>query len=1192
MSALLLPPRQSVGQVAFADDFEVTCPAAPCTGILAGNCLPMWFTSHGTPEVRLDLSTGNRSLCLAYNGFSNGEGAFRTLSIGEQFLPCQLYTISFRIRTLDMTMPGNARYQIALTNVQFDFNNMFCIDDLNVTLTGPVPQASVTATVQPEPACQGESVEIRYQICNAVGLNATTYTLQAGPLPTGITLAPGSANPASGTIAGGTCVANSNCTELIFQFVTAPNQSPGSYTIPLTVSVQSQHNCIQGWNDEVKFDVDNCAFSCPCEDPDVVNTNINADDYGTSGEVLLSQLIADGTLLPGSVSNRCIAIRGTLRINIQGEYTIEDCEMRMQPGSGIVIGHSAKLNLDIVTRNGGISGCTQMWKGIRVEDNAKLKSKNSNIADAQYAVWADDNSELEILGSEFRRNYTGVYFHPPLPGEFFMPIFYGNLFDGAQPLLPPFAGQTPPPGAHPFVGVDVTGQSLLHIGTAGTGPPNTFRALRNGILTDNTQAIIENSIFEDILRVNTEPNYPFTGFAVRHKGGAAHGLTIQGLGQNVPWTFRNCTFGVWASGTNVQVTDAFMAGMPRGIEVQMAQSRKLNILDNRISASGRGIVLQHNDPAATLRVAHNIITVNSENSGFFFALPAHGIAVLEHGIPHLTEAVIEDNLITAFGAADNGMWMQAADHYRIENNTIGLSAQPDTELEHAGILLEGVRHSQVLNNTIEGNSTNNGIGMDVFGSSDVFYDCNTLSNLHTGARFGGVCNGTELQATTFITPMRIGLHYLPGLTTDPQLHEGNQWLTTGGAFGEAAARNDIQNVQGVPIDVALAAQRYEVHSTAPPFYPPSFSFPGLPPPGSTYVPFWFPIDEEGAPDPCGAEPDMLVGGVEEMRIRIAQGISFEDDYAANRLWQARRNIYDAIAAEAGSLSGAVQSFYQSNSAGLLGSLHAVEQGKRELFRLLPAARAQMDIHLADMKQLAEDIAEQDSLLALEEGNLMLRQSLLQEFGMAVRAVDSLEQAIYAARTALADSLQISNSLLTANAIYESNAIQVNDLYLDKPARGLADFTEAQLATLDAIAEQCPAAGGRAVWQARSLLALASVHQDYPDSCLPNWPALQMPGYPAVESIVSSGKYNLDVKLNIFPNPAQDVITVRFLPDVAQYMQLADVMGHIRWSLDVSIGTGDSGEVSIDVSRLASEYYYFLLRDINGLIHSRSISIIH
>ncbi|MBX2930244.1 MAG: T9SS type A sorting domain-containing protein [Saprospiraceae bacterium] len=81
-------------------------------------------------------------------------------------------------------------------------------------------------------------------------------------------------------------------------------------------------------------------------------------------------------------------------------------------------------------------------------------------------------------------------------------------------------------------------------------------------------------------------------------------------------------------------------------------------------------------------------------------------------------------------------------------------------------------------------------------------------------------------------------------------------------------------------------------------------------------------------------------------------------------------------------------------------------------------------------------------------------------------------------------------------------------------------------------------------------------------------------------------------MNIFPNPAQDVITVRFLPDVAQYMQLADVMGHIRWSLDVSIGTGDSGEVSIDVSRLASGYYYFLLRDINGLIHSRSISIIH
>lgn len=538
------------------------------------------------------------------------------------------------------------------------------------------------------------------------------------------------------------------------------------------------------------------------------------------------------------------------------------------------------------------------------------------------------------------------------------------------------------------------------------------------------------------------------------------------------------------------------------------------------------------------------------------------------------------------------MLLRTAKDYWIDANSITLVFPDDIS---RGINIHGSKDCHLSNNAIQGAGNlpqlPQGIGIDVLDSDNIFYDCNTLHNLHTGARFDGVCNGTELQATTFITPMRIGLHYLPGLTIEPQLHEGNRWLTTGGAFGEAAARNDIQNVQGIPIDVALAAQRYEVHSTSVPFYPPSFAFPGLPQPWSTYIPFWFPTDEEGTPDPCGAEPDMLAGGGEEMRLRIAQGAGFEGDYSANRLWQARRNLYDALAAEAGSLSGAMQSFYQANSAGLLGSLHAVELGKRGLFRLLPAARAQMDLHLADMKQLAAAIAEQDSLIAIEEGDEQLRRNLLNDFSAAARAVDSLEHGILSARMALADSLQYQNNLLSGNPIYESNAIQVNDLYLSKPARGLADFSEAQLAALESIAEQCPTAGGRAVWQARSLLALAGMEGDFPDSCLLYMPALQMPAYqnPGLLIHVEEGK--AEVQLLLFPNPAQDRLTVVFQPGAAQYLQLADAMGRTRWSLDVSTGKGDSGEVSIDVSRLAPGYYYFLLRDINGYVHSRGLSII-
>ena len=179
-----------------------------------------------------------------------------------------------------------------------------------------------------------------------------------------------------------------------------------------------------------------------------------------------------------------------------------------------------------------------------------------------------------------------------------------NTLDGAQPLLPPFPGQTPAPGTRAFAGVDLTSQGLLIIGTAG-GQPNTFSALRNGIITTNTSTVIENTIFEDILLSNTEPNYPFTGFAVRHSGGAAHALALRGLGMNpaAPATFDNCTNGVWATGTDVSVQQARMTDMTNGVTIRLATDRDIELKHNRISAAATGIYLEHNDPAQQIDVS-------------------------------------------------------------------------------------------------------------------------------------------------------------------------------------------------------------------------------------------------------------------------------------------------------------------------------------------------------------------------------------------------------------------------------------------------------------------------------------------------------------------------------------------------------------------------------------------------------------
>jgi hypothetical protein len=1243
MSALLLPPRQSVGQVVFADDFEVTCPATPCTGILAGNCLPMWFTSHGTPQVRPDLSTGNRSLCLTYNSLNTGEGAFRTLPDNGQFLPCQIYTLLFRIRTLNMPLPGDAFYQIALTNTLQDMPppvdppicsgviptvspmqvifsrpatdfpvsaewvwvtcqfvpdrpfsqlwvsatatnvppqpggvaNFFCIDDLSVTLTGPVPPASVTATVQPESVCQGESAEIRYRICNAVGLSATTYTVQAS-LPAGLSLMPGSVNPVAATIQGGACVANGNCVDAVFQIAVAPNQPPGTYTIPLSVGVQSAHGCINGWADEVKIEVKDCVFACPCDTPGEVNTNINGFDYDEqTGEVLLSQLITDGTLPPEEVINRCIAIHGTLRIDVSpvppvDGYTIENCEMRMQPGSGIIVGSHNKLRLDVVTRNGGIWGCDQMWKGIRVENSAKLTSKNSNIADAQYAIWADDKSRLEILGSEFRRNYTGLFFQPILPGEFFMPIFHGNLFDGAQPLLPPFADQTPAPGAHPFAGVDVTGQSLLHIGVAGAAQPNTFRALRNGILTDNTQAVIENSIFEDILRVNTEPNYPFTGFAVRHTGGAAHGLELRGLGMpsSAAATFSNCTEGVRAMGTDVKVRQARMTDMTNGVTVLAAAQREVEVFSNSIQASTRGIQIAESPQATRISIRDNEVT-----AGLAAPLQSRAIAIRADGSSATGDAEIRNNFVSTFGN-DLGISVNACTGFEVDANEVDVLNADNSQ----GILIAGGGDNLLIDNTVTGLSgLGNGIWLN--GAGNIRLWCNTLSELGIGLQLSGQHAGAVIATSLFRTPMGTGLRYANGVVAPQQNGRGNRWEGTAQDYSVAAARHE----GGDEFEVQSTA--YLVFETTNPgsdfqFLPPSISVPNATPED------WFqPGDIASAI--CLTQPELQ--GNEEEQIKLERLIAADSIGALpeGTRWDANWALYRKLLAEPQLMAedSVLTAFFNRMAQLPIGQLAVIEQSKEELYA--PNATTEIVSEMArNLRYISVDIRKIDSLVfadTLEELPahwyvLMEEAKLLSDSITALSAIADSLRRIHAV-TLLAD-----NASVTPGSLPEENLHTINTLYLESIASGSFAFSQGRQDTIASIAAQCPEEGGMAVFLARALQALVAPDILHIDTipCVTQVQALS--GKPS-DAVLEESRVKVQetteggLSAKLFPNPAGSHFLLAY--DAAQPTQMSifDMFGKLRFSTPLAPGSGMAQ--TVDTSALESGVYLVSLWQVSG-----------
>ncbi|MCB9298033.1 MAG: hypothetical protein H6559_33655 [Lewinellaceae bacterium] len=135
--------------------------------------------------------------------------------------------------------------------------------------------------------------------------------------------------------------------------------------------------------------------------------------------------------------------------------------------------------------------------------------------------------------SFFNRNYTSLYFDATGSATFSLEAFLDTEVMGYEALLPPFAGQSPAPGAGISLrhGVEVEPVRVGGLGTS-AGQQNRFDGLRNGILTENTPLAVHNSSFADIETASRA--LPFTGFGIRHTGGAAHPLLQRGRAPPAP----------------------------------------------------------------------------------------------------------------------------------------------------------------------------------------------------------------------------------------------------------------------------------------------------------------------------------------------------------------------------------------------------------------------------------------------------------------------------------------------------------------------------------------------------------------------------------------------------------------------------------------------------------------------------------
>ena len=188
-----------------------------------------------------------------------------------------------------------------------------------------------------------------------------------------------------------------------------------------------------------------------------------------------------------------------------------------------------------------------------------------------------------------------------------------------------------------------------------------------------------------------------------------------------------------------------------------------------------------------------------------------------------------------------------------------------------------------------------------------------------------------------------------------------------------------------------------------------------------------------------------------------------------------------------------------------------------------------------------------------------------------------------ARAQAAGILLAQNNSLSGTGDYRTNEKTVNSIYLSTVAVGNYTFTPTQLASLQAIASQCPLTGGEAVMRARDLLALAPNPPVFYNDASICGSVLR----PALEERTDNNPGGDFVEVR--PNPASEYLEIHYgfsAEKQGRQLVLFDVFGKVASSIPIP---DRSGTKTVQVSHLSAGIYRY---SIIGSVLTGNVVITH
>jgi len=962
------------------------------------------------------------------------------------------------------------------------------------------------------------------------------------------------------------------CEDINLQ-VQMPAGTPVGTIVSIVLSGTASGLCTEiEWSCEAEVEVIQCTeFACPCTGPN--DLNIDAGDVSanpndpniTPVSILATDIPANTVILSGvpTLMKPCIAIKGNLVIDNNYDLFIFGGEIRMQPGSKIIVAPGSTLRLGLINQGSGtergIHGCEQMWRSIEVQPGGKLYTAFNVIQDAEFAFDLRGTgaapASFNSYSNDFDRNHVGIRvnnsafaaLNQPYPAVL-------NRFRATSLLLPNFSSDIYNWNATaPFSGLSLANTTFFLGSPSAPTLFNEFNGLRNGILADKCALDVHHARF-----LNAQGTLDYLWLTPPIATSEGMGIFARNC---APFNVRNCTFdgaarAIHAPQSSPDIRNNLIQNVDGAVYCLPGPYNRILIFDNDVFARGLGLVVE-NGGAYT----RAIIALNDPIQIVPSALSSP-VAVRLKNMPDASaqiKHVTNNNIVLQPGVA-KGIDMQNTGGWWIHGNDVQY-ANPNTDLE-GGINLSKADNNKIQENTITatGNAGDNAkVGVFVIGSEHNKICCNTTDNLFAGLQFLGVSDDTKLRYSDIgdhVFGLECGFpvstgQQPPTAIIGDQIHAGNNWNGMYD-FRGAAHYGDVASIDGSRFFVQTP-QALPLWPTDPlsPTKPGQWFIPSL---GSLLTCATDPANCPPLPLLAEEDPDGPGGSTGTGRLLAGNELAIgrgeyggTGAYSLATQFEGERSLYAKIKRDS-SLFGQdslVDQFFVQASIGILGAMYEVERqmvalgniGEEDWDLLLELERGADSliglIHQTDSAYQIAPTAADSLALQNQKMNLLAQLSTGQATWQGL--IGDLKASWLTSATAIIGQ----NATIPDTNLLVANRKTLNRIWLETLASDNYNATQSQLDDLLTIALQCYYEGGDAVLQARALYGALAQPLALDD-------VLICYGGGEERSPIKAEKVT-DFKVKVVPNPAKDRFSVQAsgVPEGAWlHVQIADLNGKI------------------------------------------------